>query len=130
MRTLSDLSYRFRFWLDDRLPERRQRVRAASVAGGIVVCVIWIAGFTLLADGSGVPRSARPSPAVRASQDLTRRLREDAAFAGIQILPHLDYPGRLHVTGRLSGAGAPDALRSRLKELDPSGVFVIDVRVE
>lgn len=124
---MTDLPQRLRWWLDDRFPDPRQRARAAALAAGILLCAAWIGLFAVRAGADGgQARPARPTAAMRHAAELQSRLRAaDPAFAGVIIRPHLDYPGRLHITG-----AAPDAeaLRAKIAELDPEARAIIELR--
>ena len=132
MNTISHLTFRIRCWLDDRLPEPRQRVRALGAACAIGICTIWIGVFAVraAAAGGGGGReggtsAARATPEIRHAKELEAKLRSDAAFAGVSILPHMDYPGKLLVSGH---AGDARALKARLAELDAKAEFVVQIR--
>lgn len=130
MRTLTD---RIRWWIDDRLPEPRQKRWAAVMAAAMVVCGGWILVFavgTVARAGSGGDGATVPeSPQVKLGHTLTKRLRDDSRFAEVSITPHVDYPERLRAVGRVRTKGDLTELNRRLSEIDTAKTVVVDVLV-
>lgn len=120
--------YRWRCWFEDRFPDRRQRRLAAALIPLLLVCAVWVLVFAI---GGLMPESgggARITPEIRHAQDLTRKLHEHAAFVAVTVLPHLDYPDRLRVSGSVPSPADVESLKARLTELDPAAQYVVEVR--
>lgn len=118
---------KLRWWLDDRFPERRQRIVAAVAAPVIGVCTLWVVVFAARAVMGPSSASAAWSPEVEAGQRVTDQLRQTAAFQGITVRPHIDFPAKLHVTGRVASAADAKALEERVRELAGERELVIEV---
>lgn len=119
--------FKARLWFESRIPDARQR-RAVLVAAPVMLaCAAWIALY-LAFSGAGTPGRVRLTPEIRHAQDLTSKLHQDPAFAGVTVLPHIDNPDRLRVSGGVATPADAEALRARLVELDPAQTYVIEVR--
>jgi hypothetical protein len=128
MRTLTD---RIRWWIDDRLPEPRQKRWAAVMAAAIVVCGGWILVFAVgtlahAGSGGGSASNVPESPQVKAALRMTQSLHQDERFTGVVVRPHVDYPDRLRVSGQVATAADLEALRRRLDELAGGRPLVIE----
>ncbi len=119
--------FKLRLWFESRIPDARQR-RAVLVAAPVVLaCAAWIVVY-LAFSGGGPGDRIRLTPEIRHAQELTAELRQDPAFAGVTVLPHIDNPDRMRISGEVGTAGDVKQLMARLNELDPSQRYVIEVR--
>lgn len=130
---VSSLLAQVRWWLDDRLPEPRQKRLAVVMAAAVILCGGWILVFavgTIARASSGSDAGAVPeSPMVKAGQAITLKLRDEGWFAEVSVRPHVDYPDKLRVSGQVSSDTDLAALKQRLSELDPARAFVVEVKV-
>lgn len=119
--------FKLRLWFESRIPDARQRRAVLIAAPVMLACSAWIVGY-LLFSGDGAAGRVRLTPEIRHAQELTAELRQDPAFAGVTVLPHIDNPERLRVSGEVGTTGDVQQLTARLNELDPSQKYVIEVR--
>jgi hypothetical protein len=119
--------FRWRCWFEDRFPNPRHRTAAAILLPLSVLCAAWIVYFTLgsLFTGSTGPRI---TPQIRHAQELTRKLHESGVYDNVTILPHIDYPDRLRVSGAVQSKADIESLMTRLTELDPAQNYVVEVQ--
>jgi hypothetical protein len=127
---MHDRLFRWRCWFYDRFPEPRQRIAAAVLAPVSVVCALWILVFAVGSVAAGGTGGVRLTPQIRHAQELTQKLHEDAAFGAVTVLPHIDFPERMRVSGTVKTKTDVEALKARLQELDSKQEYVIEVRGE
>lgn len=130
---MSSLVTRLRWWIDDRLPEPRQKRVAAAIAAAMIVCGGWIIVFAIgsiaRASSGDVAAVVPDSPMVKTGQVITQKLRDDSRFAAVTVVPHVDYPDKLRVSGQVASPAELDALKRQLAELGTVDRFIVDVRV-
>lgn len=125
---MSDIRFfKLKLWFESRIPDARQRKAALVAAPVMTLCAAWIVLFLAFSGDASASR-VRLTPEIRHAQDLTARLHQDPAFAGVTVLPHIDSPDHLRVSGHVGTAADAETLKARLYELDPGQQYVIEVR--
>lgn len=127
---MSSISFKLKLWIEDRLPDKKQRRMVFILVPVVAVCLAWIVLFAVRsAAGNGGTTRVRPTKEVRHAAELTKKLQDEAAFGAVRVHQDIDMPERFLVIGTVKNDAELELLSTRLTELDPVGPFEVEVRV-